>query len=96
MSFNPSCELTIRTVTASTLQTDEPDAKIYHFPCDEAVELLRDLNDKEHSLAEICNKQRIVDKYKITYGNQSYKDSDSLNCKEVAARIENIMLRSKL
>ncbi len=96
MSFNPSCELTIRTVTASTPQQNESNVKIHRLPCDEAVELLRDLNDREHSIEEICNKQKIVDKYKITYGNQSYKDSDPLNCKEVADRIENIMLRSKL
>ena len=96
MSFNPSCELIIRTVTASIPQKSESNVKIHHLPCDQAVELLKDLNVKEHSLQEICIKQSIVDKHKITYGNQSYKDSDSLNCKEVADRIENIMLRSKL
>jgi|GEM_PF-6720649 len=96
MSFHPNCELIIRTVTASTPQKSESNVKIHHLPCDEAVDLLRELNDKEHSLGEICGKQRIVDKYKITYGNQSYKDSDPLNCRQVADRIENIMLRSKL
>lgn len=88
--------LIVRTVTASTLQADESDIKIYHLPCDEAVKLLRKKNDDEHSLQEICVKKYIVDEYKITYGNQSYKDKDPLNCKEVADRIENIMLRSKL
>lgn len=96
MSFHPNCELIIRTVEASTPQKSESNVKIHHLPCDEAVDLLRDLHDKEHSIEEICNKQRIIDKHKITYGNQSYKDSDPLNCRQVADRIENIMLRSKL
>ena len=96
MTINPDCMLIIRAVTASMLQTNESDINIYHLPCDEAVKLLRKFNDDEHSLKEICFKQRIVDEYKITYGNQSYKDKDPLNCKEVADRIENIMLRSKL